>query len=67
MLNMTKVKLELVSIAEMYLFFEKGMRDWVYYISKIYGKASDKYLKSYDSKEESNYIIYSESSNLQSI
>ena len=27
MLNMTKVKLELVSIAEMYLFFEKGVRD----------------------------------------
>ena len=29
MLSMTKVVLELISDADMYLFFEKGMIDWV--------------------------------------
>ena len=34
MLNMTKVDLELISDADMYLFFEKGMTAEVFYISK---------------------------------
>ena len=33
------------------------MREGVYYNSKRYSKASDKYLKSYDPKQESKYII----------
>ena len=34
MLNMTKVEFELISHVVMYLFFDKGMRDGVSYISK---------------------------------
>ena len=48
MLNMAKVKLELISDLDMYIFFEKGMRGGVSYISNRYCKASNKYLKSYD-------------------
>ena len=42
MLNMTKVKLELISDPDMYIFFEKGMRGGVCYISNRYSKAKIK-------------------------
>ena len=58
MLNMTKVKIEFTSDPEMYIFFEKGMRGGVSYISNRYSKANNKYLKSYDPKQESKHIIY---------
>ena len=47
MLNMTKVELELIPDSDMYLFFEKGMRGEVSYISKRYSKTNSKYLKFY--------------------
>ena len=50
MFNMTKIKLELISDPEMYIFFEKGMRSVVSHISNRYSKASNTYLKSYGSK-----------------
>ena len=50
MLNMTKVEPELISDAEIHLFFEKDMRGAVTCISKRYSKANNKYLKSYDPK-----------------
>ena len=58
MLNMKKVEPELLSDADMYFFFEKGMGGGVSYISKRYSKANNKYLKSYDPKQESKHIIY---------
>ena len=58
MLNMTKVKLELIPDPNMYIFFEKGMRALVSYIYNIYSKAKNKYLKSYDPKQESRHIMY---------
>ena len=57
LLNMTKVELELISDAGMYLFFENGMRGGVPYIFKRYNKVSNKYLKSSDPKQESKHII----------
>ena len=47
MLSLTKVKLERISDADMYLLFKKGMRGAVSYISKRYSKANINYLKSY--------------------
>ena len=44
---------------------QKG-RDGGYYISKRYSKASKKYLKSYDSKQASEHIIYFGVNNLYS-
>ena len=41
MLSMTKVKLNLISDVDKYLFFEKGMRGDVSYISKRYSKANN--------------------------
>ena len=58
MLSMTNDELELISGADLYLFFEKNMRGGVSNISKRYGKVSNKYLKSYDQKQESKHIIY---------
>ena len=58
MLNMTKTELELISDPDIHIFFEKGMRVRVSYSSNRYRKASNKYLKSYDPKQESKSIIY---------
>ena len=57
MLNTTKVELELIPAPDMYIFFEKGTRGGVSYISKRYSKANNKYLKSFHPKQESKYII----------
>ena len=56
MLNITKVELERISDAGMYLFFEKGMRGGVCYISRRCSEANNKYLKSYDLKQ--NNILF---------
>ena len=50
MLNITKVELELIP--------DPDMTGGVSYISKRYSKANNKYLKSYDPKQESKHIIY---------
>ena len=41
-----------------HIFFEKGKRGGISYISNRYSKANNKDLKSYDPKEESKHIIY---------
>lgn len=55
--TMKKVKLESISDAETYLFFEKGMRGGVSYIFNKYRKANNKYLKFYHPKQDQN-ILY---------
>ena len=47
MLKTTKIKLELITDPDMYIFFEKGTRGAIFYISNRYSKANNKYLKSY--------------------
>ena len=64
MLNMTKVEIELISDADMHLFFEKSMIGGVSYIFIRYGKANNKYLKSYDPQQESKRIIYLDANNI---
>ena len=61
---MKKVELELVSDKDMYLFFQKGIRGGVSYVSKRYSKVSNKYLKPYDPKEESKHIVYLDATDL---
>ena len=48
----------------MHIFFEKGIRGKVSYISNRYRKDNNKYLKPYDPKQESNTIMYLNTSNL---
>ena len=43
-MNWKKNKLELISDPDMYIFFGKGMRGAVSYISNRYSKANNKYL-----------------------
>ena len=54
---MTKVELQLILDADIYLFFEKGMRGEGSYISYRYNKVSNKYLKTYFQKQESKHFI----------
>ena len=43
---------------------KKGTRVGISYISNRYNKANNKYLKSYDQKQELKHIIYSDANNL---
>ena len=52
MLNMTKVELDLIPDPDMYIFLDKGIKGGVSYISNKYSKANNKYLKSYDPKQD---------------
>ena len=64
MLKMKKIELELIPDPGMHIFFEKGTRGGISYISNRYSKVNNKYLKSYDSKQESKPIIYLDTNNL---
>ena len=48
----------------MFLFFEKGTRGGVSYISNRHSKTNNKYLKSYEPEQVSKHIIYLDANNL---
>ena len=58
MLKMAKSKVEFIPDRNIYIFFEKGLWGGISFISNRYSKDNNKYLKSCDSKQESNHIIY---------
>ena len=64
MLKMTNIKLELMIDVDMYQFIEKGMRGGVSYIANRYGKANNKYMKEYNEKAPSKYIMHLDANNL---
>ena len=61
---MTDIKLEVMTDVNMYQFIEKGMRGGVSYIANRYGKANNKYMKKYNEKASSKYIMYFDANNL---
>ena len=64
MLKMTNIKLELMTDVDMFQFIEKGMHGGASYIANRYGKASNKYMKEYNEKVPSKYIMYLDTNNL---
>ena len=64
MLKMTDIKLELMVDIDMFQFIEKGMRGGISYIANRYGKSNNKYMKTYDKKAPSKYIINLDANNL---
>ena len=64
MFKIIKIKLELIQDPDMYIFFEKGIKGGISYISNRYSKVDNKYLKSYEPKQESKDIIYLDTNNL---
>ena len=64
MLNMIKVELKLISDSDMFVFFEKGTRSGVSYVSNRHSKTNNKYLKSYEPEQESKHIVYLDANNL---
>ena len=64
MLNIRKLNLSLVQVLACICSLKKGIRGRVSHISKWYSRGNNKYLKSYDPKQESKYIIYLDVNNL---
>ena len=61
MLKMTGMKLEKILDTDMYLFIEKELRWWIFYI--VDSKANNKYLKGYGPTKLSQFIEYLDMNN----
>ena len=57
MLKVTNVNFKKIFDIHMYLFIEKGLKGGITYISKIYAKANNKYMKDCDPTKPSKVII----------
>ena len=66
MLKMNNIKIELMTDIDMFQFIEKGMHGGLSYIANRYRKANNKYMKEYNEKAPSQYIMYLDANNLYS-
>ena len=64
MLKMINIKLELMNDIDMFQFIEKGLRGGTAYIANRFGEANNKYMKTYNEKLPSKYIMYLDANNL---
>ena len=64
--KMIKIVLKFIPDPDMHIYFEEGTKSDISYISNKYSKDNNKYLKSYDPKQESKHLIYLDANNLYS-
>ena len=65
-LKKTNIELELLTNYDVLLMVEEGIRDGICHSIHRYAKANNKYMKNYNSNEESSYIQYLDANNLYS-
>lgn len=64
-MKVTDIELELLTDANKYLFFERGIRGGVSMVTHRHAKANNKYMgEQYDPMEENSYIGYLDANNL---
>ena len=63
-LKKTDVKLELLTVYQMLLMVEAGIRRGMCQSTHRYATANNKYMKNYDKKIESSYLTYLDANNL---
>ena len=63
-LEKTDVELELLTDENMFLIYEKGIRDGICNKVNSYAEVNNKYMKNYDKSKESSFLKYVDANNL---
>ena len=63
-LKKAKVKLEMLTDADMLLMVEKGIKGGICHVMHRYAKANNKYMKDYNKNEEESFLEYFDANNL---
>ena len=63
-LKKTNVNLELLTDVDVLLMIEAGIRGGTCQSTHIYARANNKYMKNYDKRIESSYLMYLDANNL---